>query len=774
MRLLIDGVEVALHGKEVKLPGFNTKSMSSCAGQREGAILRLEVEVDGCSRQIFGYADEPYATPKFNDEYHYGELVDSGIVLFSGVASYCSTEYRDGKQIFHIMLRSAGADWADSAATTRLKDTPLVCQREMTLWDIVESWSDDSSIKMFPVHRDSYPELANTGLYEVQSPLQPHDYHPFLSVKEILRLCFESGGYKLKSRFFDSELCSKLMMSGAYRSVKVEQARATMGFKAVRTVTTTAEASSTGRVDAWVPMFGSNVGAVVDTVSPTAQDDEGGLCSEAYTNGGCMVFEDDVPTFRPKRDVNVAFDVRLRYKTEYRITSSSSMRGFTNISLGNGCYVTVALTNPYIDRRESAAAATRYKLFIFDYDPTAYYRLSNYGTITSRVSTVSFAGVPTTPIKLYIATEGSSGYVPYEGDWALYDGHVEEYGEQEVDVTIRTPFERCTPSSPKVFNDIYFEGAEQGQRLTLLSHCSIEPVFSGAAGYGELIGFEDVANHDISQADLIDALVHMFNLRIYTHEPSKSVYIEPYDDFFGGEVVDWQAKQCGDNLLYEECAKDGFMITRLGYQSSDGAVGNVIDQSDGDFGLWNYHAENYAAKQSVDSRLNPLFHPTASGVGFVGSAPSAEVLVVGDRDLVNEADYITPRIVLYHGVRDLPPGEVWPSPHCDSCYPLVAFHSTQAEESLCFEDRDGVSGLNRYYLHELEENSKREMFTTDILLPAEQYVALFDPNTPGANICSVFRLRVGGGTSLFRLDSIISYDPATSVARCRFKRLLRD
>lgn len=772
--LRIDGVDVPLATQDVELPTYNAKCLRSCQAQREGDVIMLSVKATDATSRLFGFAECAFVGEVFNSSYHYGELLVDRVVLLSGVVTYLSTKEYEGDRVYNIKIASGGAEWADRAATTKLRELPINASRLVELSSIWQSWTDDNPIKMLPLNRDSYPVADNTGLYEVYHPKLPQDYHPFISVKALINnILSGDGSYCIKSRFLDSAFFEKLMMSGSYKGMLADVAYATMGFNAVRLASSAARADILGRVDVSLPMQENNIGAFVDTVSPTTIDESGQVCEGAYSNGGCFTFDNALPLFRPKRDVDVAFDMHFCYTTDYKMISSKRLQGFTNLYVGNGCYVDIPLPNPHIDRRNSVKLGMRYKLVIFDYNPSTSYRLAGVGDVNGRVSTVQFSSLPA-KVRLFKRDAGTSNHVEYTGDWALYDGYVSETGTQRVEFTIRTPYERCTPTSPKVFNDIYFSGAEEGQQLTLHAGCSITPHFGGTAGYGERITFEDVANHDITAQDIVDAIVQMFNLCIYTHKPSRTIFVEPYDDFFSGEVVDWRDRQRDGKTLYSECVVDSFMTTQLGYQPSDGAVGHCYDSDSGEFGAWRHHTASYATKQSVASRLNLLFHPTASMSTLVGTAPSASVMVVGDRESVEEEVYIEPRIVLYYGVQKLPVGEYWPAPYDEGSYPLAEFHSVVKGETLCFEDRDGIIGLHRYYDNELRECATCQVLTTDIYLPPEQYASLLDPNSCGANLRSRFRLNVQGSSALFRLDAIEGYDDKRCIVRCRFQRLCEE
>ena len=506
MQLTIDGVALNLASEDVRLPLFNASKLRSVEAWREGARVELRVAATAAAVELFGNAEELHKGVKFNDTYHRGVLMIDGVRVIEGVVSLLGVE-RDNGTRYRIAIRSGGADWADSAALTMLVDSDIESQRVMDLGSIVESWSDDGAVRMLPMFRDSYPEAEDTGLYIAQHTLLPQEYHPFISVRAIVDSVVGGNGYELRSRFLDTAMAKKLMLSGAYKRVECAQANATMGFKAMRSKTATA-------------------------------CDDGTLCSEAYSTGGCFRFEAGRPKFYPRREVSVAFDIHLRYTTDYRMVSSKRLMGFDRLYLGNECYVDVELRNHYRDLRSEVVSGIEYRLVIFDYDPESLYMLSGYGEITGPETVVVFDEGCATTATLYAKAKGGRNYQIYFGDWALYGGYVAMEGRREVNITIRTPYETLTPTSPKVFDQLYFYGAEQGMQLTLHAGCSIVPIFGAAAGYGERLEFRDVANHAITQAQLLDALAHMFNLRIYSHEASRRLYVEPYDDFYDGEVVD--------------------------------------------------------------------------------------------------------------------------------------------------------------------------------------------------------------------------------------------
>ncbi len=770
--LRVDGVECVLRTQRVKLPGHSARVYESVQAWRENRELRLDVVATPEMMSLFGHVEDMHRAEEFNLSRHVGELEVDGVVLFTGDAMLLGVE-RSGDEVYYrVMLKTLGHDWAHNAAHTRLKNSDVESSVLLTLYGVEATWEGDSAVRMLPLRHDSYPEEVETGLYTTQRLLMPQDYHPFISVVDVVRSIAQSAGYTLHSRFFESDEAKRLMMSGAYRNVDTSLLEATMGFKALRSTSTTASADQDGRVNAWEPIFGSNIGALVDTVDPSALDENGRQLSDAYSNGGCFSFDGTRPLFTPRREISAAFNVHLDYTTEYRIASSQRLQGFTQLHLANDCDVDVVLHNPFIDMRNSVVADMMYKLFIFDYDPACSYRLDGVGSVSGRVCSVSFGqGIGST--KLWVKRAGRTSYTEYTGDWALYEGYVSERGTRRVVVDVCTPYERLTPSSPKRFNDICFGGAVEGQQMTLHAGCSVTPIFGGVAGYGAQLTFADVANIDVSQAEVLEAVAHLFNLRIYSHAPSRSLYIEPYDDFYGGGVADWRDRQVGDGELVMERVVDGFERYVLGYQPTDGAAASYTSGEERELGTWDRHVENYAAKRSTKSLLNPLFHPTASFAGAVASAPSAEVLTVGDRDMLSESGYVEPRIVYYHGMVSLPDEEYWPSPSGREGYPYAAFHSAEMDATLAFDDRDGCRGLHRYYDTQLAEETTRQMLECDIHISPMEYASLFDPAS-AVTLRSHFRLETCGQSSLFRLERIESYNPQTHTAHCIFARRMVD
>ncbi|MFQ7503240.1 MAG: hypothetical protein ACLRMJ_09330 [Alistipes finegoldii] len=94
------------------------------------------------------------------------------------------------------------------------------------------------------------------------------DYHPFLHVATLVETIFGEAGYRIESRFMESDLFRSLYMSGAYASRDTAALAARMGFFARRLSSATAKADYSGRVAANPNTALNSVGNIVETATP--------------------------------------------------------------------------------------------------------------------------------------------------------------------------------------------------------------------------------------------------------------------------------------------------------------------------------------------------------------------------------------------------------------------------------------------------------------------------------------------------------------------------
>ena len=222
-------------------------------------------------------------------------------------------------------------------------------------------------------------------------------------------------------------------------------------------------------------------------------------------------------------------------------------------------------------------------------------------------------------------------------------------------------------------------------------------LFSASPSVGSQLAFADVVAYDVTQAELLESLREMFNLRILSDESARKVYIEPYDDFYSGDEVDWSERVLrSEPAKAEDIASACHKIRTLAYRSeAGGAVERFNREWVITLGSWSRTTQSEVALQGEKREAQLIFSPTLSVAGVVPTAQSAMLLEVGDRDGDELADTAL-RVVRYEGLQALPKGERWGFPSYGTSYPLAAFHLPE-RFTLCFEDRDSAEGLHRYY-----------------------------------------------------------------------------
>ncbi len=154
----------------------------------------------------------------------------------------------------------------------------------------------------------------------------------------------------------------------------------------------------------------------------------------------------------------MGFEYRLRYTTDHRIVSRWRLAGFDAVNLGAGGTFRFVLPNRYEDRRRELRAGLRTVRLCSTPRPgtasvcsaTSAARRASCGR-SSRGRTAAVATPPLgsgyeQPALQVMAANGT--WKSWNGDWALYDGHIAERGRTTVELTLRTPAVAAGPASP--------------------------------------------------------------------------------------------------------------------------------------------------------------------------------------------------------------------------------------------------------------------------------------------------------------------------------------
>lgn len=777
-------VEVFLDGKRCDLSEGYTlpaecfkldlDATADIAAQRTGRELRIELPSSPANDALLLMVKDPYAAERFNAEEHSAQVWVGGVLMMQGVAVVESMLLHKGELCYRLRVRSGCADWVESAARTKLGEA-LEYEATLDGDTIMSSWDEEQKVRFLPVCYDDYkvPYSADK-LYSPQRVMTVADYYPFLSIRHLVEAAAQRAGYELAGEWVKSEAFDHLLMSGRYQQAgeaSLSRLRSFVGFEAGRTSPATATADYSGRVWLTSQVLTSTLGNVVQTTQG-----EGLYCS----NNCLTISAEDGVVYRPATTQTVGFEYYLKYITDYRMLSKTRLKCFDAIYLGSGCDMKFVVANPFKDVSTAMLPSVEYMCKIFDHSEGTRYRMQCvYGSTIIDVGEYDQGLFRFVTPDLYqfsrarllkIASDGTETI--YTGEWAVYEGYVEEQGVVEVEITLQSPPEEITPAG-KVFNQLYMYGAEKGQKVTLSAECRMRPVFTSSPALGSQLTFADVAAHDVQLIEVVEALQQMYNLRIYTDEAARKVYIMPRDDFYRGDRHDWSDKvDLSTPIEVEDLAVGQSQYLTLAYRGEeDGAVRRFNAQAESPLGEWTTQIESRVTLQGRKRKGNPLFTPTLSTQPYA-TAPAAWVMQVGDRD-ADQVGVVSARVVSYEGLRPLPSGQRWGFPSYAQQYPLAAFH-LPSFGTLCFEDRDEEQGLHRYYDEEVRQRSMRSRVRLTMHLTPLELRSLAEWESSGANLRSTFVLNLSGQRAAYNLEAVESYDAATQSAVCRFIRTLND
>lgn len=795
-------IDIYIDGKRVDTDNsidisisLGIQSMSNIEKSRLPYSKTINLPMTMNNMGIMGDAEQINSATLFNQREHKVRVEADGCTVIDGTPYLIETKLsmNGNKNGGHyvISIIGAGKEWIKYASQTTIRNIDIDFNEKITPAMIQSSWTWEKPVKFLPVQRDGFAVAnQNQNIFPPVKILTFEDYHPFVHIKTIIRKIFQNAGYSIKSEFFESELFGSLYMSGNYPRKNVENVKEKMDFKAGRFQDVTAKADSLGRVYADPYRSFNSISNIVDTANPK-EIFEGQTIEDVFTNNGCFGKDDDRIVFTPMTEVTAAFEYDITYTTDYYMLSREELKGFNTINLDDGQIRKYKIANRNTDRREVFRAARSYMAIVFGHKEGNSYQfryeeittsgnvsktLKTFDTRTTNITIASNYSV-TNP-QIWIKRSGEANYTKYNEDWALYDGYVKETGEITVELNVRSSAERLLPSKPKYFDLIFFGGADKGMNLKIHKATTIKPIFAQYPSEGANIEFRDIAAHDNKCLDLINAIKHMFNLLFYTDNTTKQVIIEPREMFYQNTTtIDWSDKiDYSKPITIYEPGGDMEKNIEFEYQTGDGAVTRWNHANQQTLGKWEAKIENKQAKDSSRAYCNTLFTASINYSGDYPDANSASLVQAGDRDIKTsertEDLNFPPKIVIFEGLEKLPDGQQWGWPANNNKYPLLYFHNPQ-KNTLCFEDRDGIKGLNKYWkeLFKICNNSK--YIEANIDLQPKDIEPFITPLQKPQDFRNVFKLKIDGETATYRLLEIKDYDPAEgNSTKCVFMKMV--
>ncbi len=759
IELIIDGQSCDVATSSTIKLSYDVESLVDLDDMDEGREVSILIPSSATNDEILGEDGYIHAPRRFNSEEHIAYVKSEGETLFYGSAYLESVEWSDDGIWYSILVRGGRATWATNASSDVFNKFGVDFEMKLNMSQIKSQWSSDDPVRFIAVKRDTYtPTQSSVSNETVREITALEDYHPFLNVDAMMRSIFEGSGYSVVSEFMDSDYFKSLYMSGSYgSSTNSTETKNAMDFYVKRYDDCTATADYQGRVYMTPYYEASSIGAIVD---PETVNTEG----DCFSNGGCFQDIDGVPAFVPLTQVYVGFTIQLKYVTPYLIESRTTLQAFNNVHLCSGHDYEFDVSNNFEDLKGEMISDFAYMLCVFEYaesdDVDIYFRMADgsleyFAPLTQRVT--YFTSPEDEFVEMVLMYNLSSGeQESYIKDWAVYGGYVQESGSTEVDVSLRITPTQISPSSPKMFDEAFISGGEAGWEFKILAETSIAPSFAKHPGVNADITFADIAQHDKYQSSLVESVAHMYNLRFWSDEESKIVYVEPYDDMWDySQVWDWSDKiDTQYSIEIYDLAEEVYKTRKWGYRDGDGVTsrGDGDIPADDEFGFWEAEIDSFIAKDGTESLLSPLYSPSQNN--------DDGILQVGDRDdedNLNTFDF-TPRIVRHNGY----------ILYDNAQMPYIAFYQPDIDVSLCFEDRGGMTGLNSYYTNQISQEQRGRVVTLYLKLSPFDIASLFSKCEVAPDIRSLFGFNLGGDYARCLLKEIVEYDPTADSTKCRF------
>ena len=282
--LWIDGRKCDIDKLPVIPIGFDIANLSRAEGERSGRTIEIELPTTPNNDTLFGASRDLYATARFNMEHHAARIERDGVQIFSGTVYLLSTSVnRELGGNYKIRISEGGVEWLDSLVYGHLSDLEIPFSGALNLATIESSWDGEQSVRFLPIYRGDYlPHTSSDSTLPTERVLLTDDYHPFVSIADMVRAMFAESGYRLRSNFLDSEFGNSLYMSGDYSRSANAKAKVGCDFFARRAAIGSSTADFTGRVYASTAFAEHSIGPIVDTANPEALDSNGEVMSDTF------------------------------------------------------------------------------------------------------------------------------------------------------------------------------------------------------------------------------------------------------------------------------------------------------------------------------------------------------------------------------------------------------------------------------------------------------------------------------------------------------------
>jgi len=578
------------------------------------------------NKQIFGFAADPNSTTSTDQTVRPEARIEiEGTTVITGILKMKKPVIDNPKELtyYEVNILGDNADWKEAIKDLSVRDLDFSrYDHDYTIPNQQESeLIDGSGATILSDDLIVYP-LINYGNFEGFGGTGPNeitisDRKPAFSVKRILEKIFEGINLRVESEFFETDFFKRLYIP--FTSKEFNHPEGFNDDKLFRVSLTGDQTYNTFTplaivADPFAVLGNSAISLSFPPQSPSIPVDEwlmfrDGIAFNDETSSG--LFDNNSDYTLAASIPNKTGDPQLyspdsfgsRYTAPFIAdqTLTAEIRGDAYLLYQPPSLIDYAGAFPNVD--VNGVERVRINFSIFRQSP-----------VTSRNNKLVSKNVTLTPL-----SQAESILVVVAGQAPTLT---------QINVTLETPFEEIRVGESAyviaeayAFNDQLTEDKNGlyrifTQELNFNLRIDSSSVFYNKVGRAikplDEISISDVLPK-INQLDLIKSLKHLFNLYFYEKPETRKLFIEPCDDFYKGNALDWRDKVDVSRKIEIEYIGTQMNKT-IRYRYKDDNNDNFVEEHE-DFteeilAAQDIDLANKFAKDDIGENENNLFAPT--------------------------------------------------------------------------------------------------------------------------------------------------------------------
>lgn len=316
--------------------------------------------------------------------------------------------------------------------------------------------------------------------------------------------------------------------------------------------------------------------------------------------------------------------------------------------------------------------------------------------------------------------------------------------------------------------------------LVAVSDASLSPKFNGVLPFGLPISLNDVGG-ETAATDMLKAIMHLFNLRIYTNADTKVVHLLPHNEFYTDNIVDWSNRIDRDK---------GIEITTIGddignallltYQEATPAIEYYNKRHNSPYLSW--RTPLLSKRNNKENELQnaaftaPMTEPTIElfPQSPMGGGSLLNMVDKDTQDTLDNLDYGNiPQVLVQVMKSTEDPTEAiqyvgTTGVLANYLQPDIVVTDQNTNTTISFSDNRGVEGLHKYYDRQVQIWNYGKRITCYCRVEPQEVESLRKADTSVVDFRSRFKLKIDGEDIYCRLESIENYEPQNATHKCTF------